>query len=297
MISKNFEKIAEIAVSILEKKSLSQNDAGADEEAVDDGGDSSEYENVLIAAAMDLIGSLSSALGPDFAQPLQTFLPHITKYYAPTRSSAERASAISSLGEITSGMKADITPFTQEVLTILSRALSDPDTAVRSNATYASGLLIEKSSADLSQHFGALLQALQPSLQISSQDPNEDSRNLRDNACGCLARLVLKKPEAVPLEQVLPLLFGALPLLEDVAEWAPVMQCCISLLHSQNPVAMQNIDTMLQLFSHVLSTGQTPDSEDVLGSELRGQCVAFISQLNTQVPEKIQAAGLQVYLV
>ena len=60
---------------------------------------------------------------------------------------------------------------------------------------------------------------------------------------------------------------------------------------------MQNIDAMLQLFAHVLATGQTPDSEDVLGSELRGQCVAFVSHLNTQVPDKIQAAGLARYLV
>ena len=107
----------------------------------------------------------------------------------------------------------------------------------------------------------------------------------------------MKKPEAVQLEQTLPMLFGALPLLQDMAEWAPVMQCCILLINSQNPVAMQNLDTMMQLFAHVLATGQAEGSEDVLGGELRGQCVAFVSHLNTQFPEKITQAGLQAYLV
>ena len=92
IIAKHVSKLGEIAMSILEKKSIPQSDPDGDEQA--DEADSSEYENVLIASAMDLVGALSNALGPDFVQPLQTFLPQIIKYYAPTRSPSERAAAI-----------------------------------------------------------------------------------------------------------------------------------------------------------------------------------------------------------
>ena len=294
LVSKHFKKVAEIAMSILEKKSLPQSDPDSDEALQD--ADSSEQENVLIGAAMDLIGALSNVLGPDFVQPLQTFLPQITKYYAPNRSVSERAATASAMGALADGMKGDITPFTQDILSVLSRAIADEDPSVRSNAVYAAGVLVEKSNQDLSPHFAALVQAIQPSFQVASDETSDELKTLRDNAAGCLARLIIKKPEGIPLEQALPTLFSALPLLDDMAEWAPVMQMCISLLNAQNPVAMQNVDTMLQLFAHVLATGQG-DTEDVLGSTLRGQCVAFISHLNTSIPDKIQAAGLTQYLV
>ena len=55
---------------------------------------------------------------------------------------------------------------------------------------------------------------------------------------------------------------------------------------------MQHLDTILQLFRHVLS-----NEEDVLGGQLRGQLVSFVSQLHTQVPDKTRAYGLDAFLV
>ena len=55
---------------------------------------------------------------------------------------------------------------------------------------------------------------------------------------------------------------------------------------------MQHLDTILQLFRHVLGS-----SEDVLGGQLRGHVVAFLSLLHTQAPEKVREYGLEAYLV
>lgn len=285
----HLEVVCSQAMLVLEGKSPAQIDAdGEDGEELVEG---SEYESVLISAASDLVGALATVLGADFAEPLKQFTPVLLKYYQPSRSQSDRATVVGTLGEIIVGMGESITPFTDDMLGLLSRALSDEDAPVRSNASFAAGVLVENSKQDLSQHFPALLNALKPMFdQRQSDSPEEQTAT--DNAVGCAARLVSKKPEALPLDQVLPVIFSSLPLRKDMAEWAPVLRALMGLLQASNPVAAGHIDTILQLFSHVLG-----ESEDVLGGQLRGQCVSFLSALNASVPEKIQANGLNKYLV
>ena len=274
---------------ILEKKAPPQ----VDPEAVDDeeSEEASEYESVLISAATDLVGAMANVLGSDFAGPLRQFLPQIAKYYSPGRSQSDRATAVGSLGEIIAGMKGAITPFTQDILAILSRSLMDEEASVRSNSAFAAGVLIENSEVDLSEHYTSLLTALQPFF-AKSEGESDDVKTARDNACGCLARMIMKKPEAVPLDQALPILFSSLPLDNDYAEWTPVLLCLVQLIQTNNAHGLHYLDTILQLFQHVLGA-----EEDMLGGKLRGQLVAFLSQLNTQAPDKIAAYGLNAYLV
>ena len=144
---------------------------------------------------------------------------------------------------------------------------------------------------DLSQHYASLLTALQSYFEKRAEEA-DDLKTARDNACGCLARMIMKNASAMPLDQALPILFASLPLENDYAEWAPVLLCLIQLIQTNNPVGMQHLDTILQLFRHVLN-----NEEDVLGGQLRGQLVSFVSQLHTQVPDKTRAYGLDAFLV
>lgn len=286
----HLEFVCQQTMLILEGKGPAQIDADGEEgEELEEG---SEYESVLITAASDLVGALSTVLSADFTDPLKMFLPVLVKYYQPGRSSSDRATVVGTLGEIIVGMKEHITPFTNDILGLLSRALSDEDAPVRSNACFAAGVLVENTKSDLSQHFPALLNALRPMFD-RRQSESGDEQSATDNAVGCASRLVSKKPDGLPLDQVLPVIFGCLPLKKDMAEWAPVLHALMSLVQSNNAVATAHIDTILQLFAHVL--GQ-PEGE-ALDSQLRGQCVSFISALNSSAPEKVQAAGLSQYLV
>ncbi|KAN0062554.1 hypothetical protein ACQY0O_005086 [Thecaphora frezii] len=284
----HLDVVCTYTIMILEKKSPPQIDSEIPEEENEE---ASEYESVLISAASDLVGAMANVLGADFTQPLKQFLPQIMKYYSPGRSVSDRATAIGSLGEIITGMKQSVTPFTEDMLSLLSRALSDEEASVRSNAVFASGVLIENSEVDLSSHFGSLLSAIQPFFEKHDNE-SDDVKTARDNACGCLARMIIKKSDAVPLDQALPVLFSSLPLQKDMAEWTPVMHCLMNLIQANNAIASQNIDSILQLFAHVLGS-----DEDNLGGLVRGQVCGFISQLNSQIPDKVQAAGLQQYLV
>lgn len=284
------DKACTFVSDILDQKSACQIDTELPEgeENVED---ISEYESVLISAATDLVGAMANVYGADFIEPLKQLLPKITKYYSPSRSTSDRATAIGSLGEIVTGMKAAITPFTIEILSILSRALQDEDISIRSNAAFASGVLIENSQTDLSEHFNALLGAIRPMFDINST--KDDALTARDNACGCLCRMISMKQASVPLEQALPVLLGALPLKKDMAEWSPVLKTLMGLLQANEPISVARIDTILQVMAAALQL----EGEETLGSVLRGQLVSFISAINVTAPEKVSAAGLQPYLV
>ncbi|GFH07075.1 importin, partial [Haematococcus lacustris] len=72
-----------------------------------------------------------------------------------------------------------------------------------------------------------LLQALHPLF-----GPKE-AAGTRDNAAGCVGRLLLAAPPAqplVPVDAVLPVLLGALPPSEDLGEAAPAYRALAHLL-------------------------------------------------------------------
>lgn len=286
------ERTCTYVADILDQRSACQIDTEAREEEAAAVEDISEYESVLISSSTDLVGAMANVYGQDFVEPLKQLLPKITKYYSPSRSASDRATAIGSMGEIITGMKAAITPFTGDILTVLSRGLQDEDTGIRSNAAFASGVLIEHTQTDLAQHFQALLGAIRPMFELAKSEKEDDQR-ASDNACGCLSRMTIKNQAAVPLEQALPVLMSALPLKRDMAEWSPVLMCFIGLVQSNNAVALQNVDSILAVMRHALQL----EGDDALSGVLRGHVVAFISAINASAPEKVASAGLQPFLV
>jgi importin-4 len=295
-----------IAKEILEQKAICQQDPDqdADEEAPED---QAEYDSVLISSAGDLVAAMANALGTDFKPAFDTFYPLIAKYYVrdtfppsltiadlgatllqkKSRSLSDRSSAIGCLAEIISGMKGAITPSTEPLLELLWRAIGDQDAEVQSNAAFATGLLVENSTQDLSPQYITLLGALQPLFDLPADAP-APRLNARDNACGAVARLILRNAGAVPLPQVLPVLFGSLPLRNDMLENRPVFRAVLYLFQTQSEVLSPYLDGLLRVFEHVLD----PSKPDQVGEEVRAGLIGLIGVLNSQTPEKIQQAGL-----
>ena len=249
---------------------------------------------------------MANALGRDFAPAFNTFHPLIAKYYVrdssaqtdncrpgctllqkKSRTLSDRSSAIGCLAEIISGMKGAITPSTEPLLELLWRAIGDQDAEVQSNAASATGLLVENSEQDLSPQYITLLGALQPLFNLRDDAP-APRLNARDNACGAVARLILRDTGAVPLPQVLPVLFGALPLRNDLLENRPVFRAVLYLFQMQPEVLSPYLDGLLRVFTHVLD----PSGPDQVGDDVRAGLVGLIGVLNSQNPEKIQHAGL-----
>jgi hypothetical protein len=105
------------------------------------------------------------------------------------------------MGEIISGMKGGVTPFTEDVFNLISQGFSDEDPEVRSNAAFAMGVLIENSEMDISGHYLTILTALRPYFVVAEGAPHAQF-NAKDNATGCVARMLLKNSSSMPLDQV-----------------------------------------------------------------------------------------------
>jgi hypothetical protein len=284
------DNVSQLAMQILEQKALCQQDPDQDEEE-EAPEDQAEYDSVLISSAGDLVSSLANVLASDFAQAFDTFLPLISRYYKKNRSLSDRSSAIGCLAEIIAGMKSSISPWTEPLLELFYRALGDPDAEVQSNAAFASGMLVENSEKDLSPQYGPLLAALHPIFVVSANAP-APRLNARDNACGAVARLIVKNASALPLDKVLPLFIDALPLKNDLLENKPVFRAIFHLFQVSPQLLTPYMDKLLAVFAYVLD----PNTEEQIPEDTCGELINLVRALNLQVPAQIQAAGLAAYL-
>jgi hypothetical protein len=196
----DLQEICERSLEILQGKSQCQILEDDEEEPQPPSTEQSEWDAALIRDAADLVASLAQVLGPDFAQAFGTFFPTIQSYYDPLRQTVDRSYAIGTLAEIVNGMKSSITPFTESLLQLFVRALSDPELDVRSNAAFAFGSLAYWSEADLTSYYPKFLSDVQPILENPATD--SEANQARDNASGAISRLILKNAGAIPMDQV-----------------------------------------------------------------------------------------------
>ncbi|GAA5849155.1 hypothetical protein JCM8547_006464 [Rhodosporidiobolus lusitaniae] len=297
------EPICEQISLILRRKAPCQI-TDEDDEANVAAGEQSEYDAALIGAAADLAGSLASTLGPDFALVFPAFLPDMAGYYAPDRSTADRSTAIGSLAEIVNGMEAAVTPFTESLFPLFLTALGDVEPEVQSNAAFAMGALLFHTQADLSSQYLTVLGALHPLFGLPD-DGASKHENAKDNACGAVARMMMKNLAAVPLEQVLPVFLAALPLRRDFAESESVFNAILTLLQQQHPLALAQLDHILSVFARALASTRDadtgaqvwyPNGESQLMEENAKKLVEVVKALAASQPEKVQQAGLAPFL-
>ncbi|KAG8748057.1 hypothetical protein FRC10_009809 [Ceratobasidium sp. 414] len=287
----HLDQMVRFATEILEGKALCQQDPDQDDDEAEDNEDQAEYDQVLISAASDLVASFASILGPDFAVLFAQLFPLLSKYYSKNRSLSERTSTIGCLGEIISGMKGGVTPFTQDVFTLISQGFSDEDAEVRSNAAFAMGVLVENSEVDMSGQYLAILTALRPYFDVAGGAPHSHF-NAKDNATGCVARMLLKNAGSMPLDQVMPVFIGALPLKHDFLENRPVFRAIFHISKTSPDSLAPQIDHLLAVFAFVLD----PDSSDMIGDEIRAELIQLIKGLGGSVPDKVKSVGLGAYL-
>jgi hypothetical protein len=119
-------------------------------------------------------------------------------------------------------------PHLERLMPLLVKEMRAQDPINRQNAAFAAGVLAEGcGAAPMAPYLPQLLQALHPLF-----GPKE-AAGTRDNAAGCVGRLLLLAPPtapAIPIEAVLPVLLGALPPEEDFAEGAPVYKALCEML-------------------------------------------------------------------
>ena len=232
------ERTTSIIASIITKSHPCQQDMGDDDdhEGLEDE-ESSEYDWLVIDTALDVVIGLSNALGGQFSDLWKIFQKPIMKF-ASSQTNYERSTAIGVIAECTANMGPAVTPFTSSLLKLDLHRLTDEDPETKSNAAYATGLLIFHStdSAAYLPSFNTILTKLEPLLHT------QRARTL-DNACGCVCRMIMAHQDKVPVAEIMPVLVDLLPLKEDYEENKPIFDCITGLCRYfafQNPKSVTN---------------------------------------------------------
>lgn len=86
------------------------------------------------------------------------------------------------------------------------------------------GLLCQSSNKtdEIRASYGTILSKLEPLF-------HQHEASLNDNAAGCVSRMILRHPDKVPLDEVIPVLVEGLPLRSDYGENEVVWQMIIKL--------------------------------------------------------------------
>ena len=214
--------VTETLLAILTKTHACQKDYG-DEEDLGQLEETSEYDWLTIDTALDVVAGLAIALGETFSQLWKMFEKPVLKFVSGSEA-IERSTSVGVIAECIRAMGPAVTQSTTQLLRLLLHRMSDEDAETKSNAAYGIGLLQEKSTsnAEIIKAFPTILSKLEPLLQT-------DEARAKDNAAGCVARMIMKHPKNVPVEQVLPALLEILPLRSDFDENEPVYDMIVSL--------------------------------------------------------------------
>lgn len=214
--------MTEVLVAIITKAHACQKDFG-DEEDLSSLDGTSEFDWVTIDTALDVVIGIANALGETFGQLWKIFEKPIMAF-ASGSEGYERSTAVGTIAECIKAMGASVTPFTSQLLKLLLHRMSDEDSEAKSNAAYGIGLLQEgsKNDKEILKAFPTILSKLEPLLQT-------DEARAKDNAAGCVSRMIMRHPSNIPVEQVLPALLDILPLKNDYDENVPVYDMIVKL--------------------------------------------------------------------
>ncbi|KAJ2875032.1 hypothetical protein GGH93_001925 [Coemansia aciculifera] len=260
------QDISNHLLEIFEKKAVCQTADYDDEDDLEQDEDElAELDSLLIGATADCVAEFAEVFGDAFETILDAFLPHITGYMKPSFAVSERAMAVGCLAEITKNMGPGITKYAEALFPMFMAALGDEHAEVRSNGAFGVGALIESATIDASPYFGDVLKALYPLIKRS-----DNLNNIKDNAAGCVARLILENADAVPLSDVLPAWIGALPIRGDHLEDLPVYDAVCHLLKNKRA----DIEPFMPMLMPVLK--QAMESSDTLFSDESRQYLASL---------------------
>ncbi|GAB4847836.1 hypothetical protein Ancab_026896 [Ancistrocladus abbreviatus] len=223
--------------------------------------DDTEHDEVLMDAVSDLLPAFAKCMGPHFAPIFAKFFGPLMKYAKAVRPPQDRTMVVACLAEVAQNMGAPIAGYVDTVMPLVLKELASSDATNRRNAAFCIGELCKNGGEAALKFYGDILRGLSPLFGESEPDDA-----VRDNAAGAVARMIMVHPEAIPLNQVLPVFLKVLPLKEDHEESIAVYACVCNLVLSSNPQILSLVPDVVKLFAQVvLSPAETDEVKVLVG--------------------------------
>ncbi|KAK9286563.1 hypothetical protein L1049_014962 [Liquidambar formosana] len=192
--------------------------------------DDVEHDEVLMDAVFDLLPAFAKSMGSHFGPIFPKLFEPLMKFARAPHPPQDRTMVVACLAEVAQDMGAPISGYVDPVMPLVLKELVSSDATNRRNAAFCVGEFCKNGGDSTLKYYGDVLRGLYPLFGESEPDDA-----VRDNAAGAVARMIMVHPEAIPLNQVLPVFLKVLPLKEDHEESMAVYSCVCNLVLSSNP--------------------------------------------------------------
>lgn len=231
-------------------KNLQNNEEDDNEEEGEEGNDSL----LLMKDLGKLIETLAKVLSNDeFINHFDQFHSKLLKFTKSSRSQADRDMIISCYATVFENIGSLSMKYADSILPVVKSALECRDGHVtRQNAAYCLGMLIETARVPLVPRYLLFLQWLYP---VCIRKESEKGGADVDNALAAVARMIYIDHRDIPLSQVLPVMFAALPLRKDVGESIAVFKAFLLLVEKNDPTIIAMVKDLIPLLAENFKPG------------------------------------------
>lgn len=223
--------------------------------------DDTEHDEVLMDAVSDLLPAFAKAMGINFAPIFSKLFDPLMRFAKASRPSQDRTMVVACLAEVAQDMGAPISGYVDALMPLVLKELASPEATNRRNAAFCAGELCKNGGDSALKYYADVLRCLYPLFGESEPDDA-----VRDNAAGAVARMIMVRPDVVPLNQVLPVFLKVLPLKEDHEESMVVYSCVCNLVLTSNSQMLSLVPELVNLFAQVaISPVETPEVKAQIG--------------------------------
>ncbi|KAJ4964923.1 hypothetical protein NE237_016772 [Protea cynaroides] len=223
--------------------------------------DDAEHDEILMDAVSDLLPAFAKSMGSDFGPNFSKLFEPLMKFARGSRPPQDRTMVVACLAEVAQEMGAPIAGYVDTVMPLVLKELASSDATNRRNAAFCVGELCKNGGEPTLKYYADILRVLYPLFGESEPDDA-----VRDNAAGAIARMIMVHPEAIPLNQVLPVFLKVLPLKEDHEESIAVYTCVCHLVLASNPQILSLVPELVNMCAQVVvSPAETPEVKAQVG--------------------------------
>ncbi|PIA47429.1 hypothetical protein AQUCO_01400235v1 [Aquilegia coerulea] len=187
------ELVAATLLLLQEKSACQQAESDSDD-------DDTSHDEVLMDAVSDLLPAYAKSMGPHFGPVFAKLFEPLMKFARASRPPQDRTMVVACLAEVAQEMGAPIGSYVNNVMSLVLKELASSEATNRRNAAFCVGELCKNGGEATLKYYGEILRGLHPLFGESEPDDA-----VRDNAAGAVARMIMVRPDSIPLNQILSL--------------------------------------------------------------------------------------------
>ncbi|CAG9311379.1 unnamed protein product [Blepharisma stoltei] len=184
-----------------------------------------DHDETLMGDLCDLLQELAKVYGERFSPYFETLLPGIAKFTKAERNPRDRTLFTGLLADTLKHMPSVAQKYSNDFSSLALLNLHSNEVSLYRNTLYYLGVICQQ-APQLASNYPQYLQSVQAFFTQEFEPATVD------NAVAAISRMIYTAPQALPLPQLLPVIFPKLPLKDDYSETSTVLKAIVFLFEN-----------------------------------------------------------------